>query len=135
MSARAPLAALLSLAVVLSPTPAPAQKLQDIGVTSVGNPVLLEAGTVSRAGGIVTATVRVRFLKPIKAGAVEYKSSRTIAMFDCAKGTVAVKENWYFSDDKGKAIANHKVVGKPGFGSPIKGSLPDVAMAHLCKAS
>lgn len=111
----------------------PAQATTQIGVTSVGNPVLLEPRSVKKgADGIITATVRVKFLKPVKAGATEYRSSRTIAMFDCTTQKVAVKENWYFSDEKGKTVANHKVVGIPGYGSPIKGSLPDVAMAHLC---
>jgi hypothetical protein len=127
----APLAGLL----VLLALPAAAQSRREIGTTSVGNPVLLEPRTVRRgADGIVTAAVRVKFLKPVKAGPVMYRSSRTIAMFDCAKRVVAVKENWYYSDDAGTAVANHKVVGLPGFGPAIKGSLPDVAMAHLCAA-
>jgi hypothetical protein len=110
-----------------------AQPLQEIGTTSVGNPVLLEKGSVKRdAQGIVTATVRVRFVKPVKTPQGEWRSSRTIARFDCAKQVVAVKENWYFFDDAGKKEASHKVVGVPGFGPAIKGSLPDVAMKHLC---
>jgi hypothetical protein len=43
-----------------------------------------------------------------------------------------VKENWYNWDADGRKVANHKVVGLPGFRSPIGGSLPDVAMRHLC---
>jgi hypothetical protein len=111
-----------------------AQATTTIGTTSVGNPVLLETKSVKTgADGIITATVRARFLKPIKAGASEYRASRTIAMFNCTTAKVAVKENWYYSDEKGTKVAQHKVVGIPGYGVTIKGSLPDVAMAHLCR--
>ncbi len=113
--------------------PAAAQKLVEIGTTMVGNPVLLESGSVRRANGIVHATVRARFIQPVKTPNGDLRSSRTIAMFDCAKWVVAVKENWYFLDESGKKIGSHKVVGIPGYGSPIKGSLPDVAMTYLCK--
>ena len=113
--------------------PAAAQKLTEIGTTMVGNPVLLENGSIRRANGIVNATVRARFIQPVKTPGGDWRSSRTIAMFDCTKWVVAVKENWYFFDENGKTIANHKVVGIPGYGSPIKGSLPDVAMGYLCK--
>lgn len=109
-----------------------AQAIDSIGVTSVGNVVLIERRTITRKDGIVTAAVRARFIKPIKAPGGELKASRTIAMFDCAKTLVAVKENWYYWDLKGTKVANHKVVGLPGFSSPIGGSLPDVAMKHLC---
>lgn len=135
---RAVVAAMTVLAVAMPLGAPPAQPkaaaLQEIGTTSVGNPVLLEKGSVSRANGIVTATVRVRFVKPVKTPQGEWKSSRTIAMFDCAKQVVAVKENWYYFDEAGRRQASHKVVGIPGYGPAIKGSLPDVAMAHLCAA-
>jgi hypothetical protein len=111
-----------------------AQPTTQIGITSVGNPVLLESKSVKTgADGIITATVRAKFLKPVKAGTTEYRASRTIAMFNCTTRKVAVKENWYYSDEKGTKVANHKVVGIPGYGTTIKGSLPDVAMGHLCK--
>jgi acyl-coenzyme A thioesterase PaaI-like protein len=126
------LALLLSISVS---APLAAQATTQIGSTSVGNPVLLETRSVKKsADGIVTATVRATFLKPVKAGATEYRASRTIAMFNCTTKKVAVKENWYYSDEKGTKVASHKVVGIPGYGTTIKGSLPDVAMAHLCKA-
>lgn len=116
----------------LAPTRVDAQGLDSIGVTSVGNPVFIEKRSITRKDGIVTAAVRARFNKPVKAPGGELKASRTIAMFDCAKRHVAVKENWYYWDAKGKQVANHKVVGLPGFSSPIGGSLPAVAMQHLC---
>jgi hypothetical protein len=118
---------------LMVPAPLCAQALDSIGVTSVGNIVLIERRSITRADGIVTAAVRARFLKPVKAPGGDLRASRTIAMFDCAKRTVAVKENWYYWDLKGTKVANHKVVGKPGYSSPIGGSLPDVAMRHLCE--
>jgi hypothetical protein len=114
--------------------PVRAQARDSIGTTSVGNPVFVERRSVNTANGIITAAVRARFNKPVKAPGGELKASRTIAMFDCAKKLVAVKENWYYWDAKGTQVANHKVVGLPGFSSPIGGSLPDVAMRHLCAA-
>lgn len=125
---------LLVTVALLTAPPLPAQSLDSIGVTSVGNPVLIERRSITRKDGIITAAVRARFNKPVKAPGGELKASRTIAMFDCAKKLVAVKENWYYWDAKGTKVANHKVVGLPGFSSPIGGSLPDVAMKHLCAA-
>jgi hypothetical protein len=114
---------------------ASAQQRVEIGKTSVGTPVLLEANSVSRHDGIVTATVRVRLQPPLKHSSGDLKSSRTIAMYDCAKQTVATKESWYYLDDAGTKIGLHKTVKLPGFGPSFKGSLADVAMRHLCAAS
>ena len=113
-------------------SPAAAQKLLDIGKTSAGTPVFLETTSVSRANGIVTATVRVRLVPPIKHASGDLRSSRTIAMIDCAKQTVATKESWYYLDEAGKKIGMHKVVKLPGFGPSFAGSLADVAMRHVC---
>ena len=120
--------------LVLAST-ASAQKRVEIGKTSVGTPVLLEANSVSRHDGIVTATVRVRLQPPLKHSSGDLKSSRTIAMYDCAKQTVATKESWYYLDEAGTKIGLHKTVKLPGFGPSFKGSLADVAMRHLCASS
>jgi hypothetical protein len=109
-----------------------ASALQEIGKTSVGTPVFLETKSVSRAGGIVTATVRVKLQPPIKNGAQELRSSRAIGMYDCAKQTVATKESWYFTDDAGRKEGMHRTVKLPGFGPAIKGSLADVVLKHVC---
>lgn len=106
--------------------------LQEIGKTSVGTPVFLETRSVAKAGDVVTATVRVKLVPPIKNGAQELRSSRTIGMYDCAKQTVATKESWYFTDDAGRKEGMHRTVKMPGFGPAIKGSLADVALKHLC---
>ena len=112
-----------------------AQTREQIGTTSVGTPVFLEKGSVSRKEGIVTATVRVKLEPPLKGPTGDLRSSRTVAMFDCTKQTVATKESWYFLDDAGKREGMHKVVKAPGFGPAFKGSLADVAMRHLCVAA
>ena len=107
---------------------------QRIGTTSSGNPVFIDPKSVSTANGITTATVRVEFVEPVETPKGKYTSARTVAMFDCAKHVVAVRENTYYLDEKRNKIAEHKVVGLPGYGTVIKGALPDVAMQHLCGA-
>jgi hypothetical protein len=109
--------------------------LTAIGTTSVGTPVMLETKSVSRAGSIVTATVRVKLQPPLKSAEGELRSSRTIAMYDCAKRTAATKESWYYLDEAGKKEGLHKVVKIPGFSPVFKGSLADVAMQYLCSAA
>jgi hypothetical protein len=47
--------------------------------------------------------------------------------------TVAVKENTYYHDEKTNNVFQRSAAGKPGFGPAIRGTLPDIAMAHLCK--
>lgn len=96
--------------------------------------MFVDARSVTRAQGIVTATVRVQFVEPVATPKGAYTSARTVAMFDCGKRVVAVKENTYYLDEKRNKIAEHKVVGLPGYGTVIKGALPDVAMQHLCGA-
>lgn len=120
------------LLAAIAAVPAAAQQRKEIGKTSVGTPVFLEAASVSRAAEIVTATVRVKLQPPLKHSSGELRSSRTIAMYDCAKNTVATKESWYYLDEAGTKIGMHKTVKIPGFGPSFKGSLAAVAMQHLC---
>lgn len=127
----------LIVAILFVATPNAVQtKWQQIGTTSAGNPVLIDPKSVKKAAdGIITATVRVTFVKPVTTPKGPITASRTIAMFDCAKQVVAVKENTYYHDEKTNRIYQHSAAGKPGFGPAIKGTLPDVAMAYLCKKS
>lgn len=125
------------LATVSLPTPVAAQRAaarQEIGKTSVGTPtpVFLEAQSVSREGTIVTATIRVALVPPLKHPKGELKSSRTIGMYNCAQKTVATKESWFYLDDAGNREGMHRVVKIPGFGPVGKGSVADVALTHLC---
>lgn len=110
-----------------------AQTLTSIGKTVTGTDVLLETKSVARANGIITATLRTLLQPPIKTANGELKSSRSIAMLDCAKMKVATKESWYYFDEKGTKEGMHRKPGIPGFGSVTKGSLGDVALTHFCK--
>ena len=122
----------LSLATPAPPNVAQA-KWQEIGKTSVGNPVYVDPKSVKKgADGIVTATVRVTFVKPASTPQGPITASRTVAMFDCGKKVVAVKENTYYHDEKTNRIYQHSAPGKPGFGPAIKATLPDVALQYLC---
>lgn len=107
---------------------------KEIGRTSVGTPtpVFVEPKTIVRAGGVVTAAVRVALVPPLKHPKGELKSSRTLGMYDCAKRTVATKESWYYLDDAGKQEGMHRQVKIPGFGPVSKGSVADVALTYLC---
>ena len=108
-------------------------KWQEIGKTGVGNPVYLDPRSVKKAAdGIVTATLRVVFVKPTATPKGPITASRTTAMFDCVKKAVAVKENIYFHDEKKGTVFQRSAPVKPGFGTIIKGTLPDVAIAYLC---
>lgn len=137
LSALLAVVACLAVACLAVAHPALAQTakggtLQDIGKTSVGTPVYLETKSVTRANGIVTAAVRVALSPPIKNGATLLKSSRTIAMYDCAKQTVATRESWYYTDEAYKTVGMHRAAKVPGFGPAFGGSLADVAMKYLC---
>ena len=112
-----------------------AQAQQQIGLTSAGTPVMLETRSVTRAGGIITATLRVAMQPPIKTSNGDIVSMRSIAMIDCAKQTTATKERWFYFDAKGTKEARHDKPGIPGFGPAIKGSLADVALVHFCSST
>ena len=130
---RLPLALLAVTALPLVAGPAAAQgRWKEIGKTSVGNPVLLDPKSVKKADGIITATVRVTFVTPVATPQGPLAGSRTVAMFDCAKRVVAVKENTYYHDQAQKKVYQHTAPKVPGYTSPIKGTLPDVAMQYLC---
>lgn len=107
---------------------------QEIGRTVVGNPVFLDLRTMATKAGITTATLRVAFVKPVRTPRGELTSSRTIVLVDCAKRELAVKENWYFHDERANRVYEHKVVAKPGFSKAFEGSMQGVAMRRLCGA-
>ena len=108
---------------------------QEIGKTTSGNPVYVDPKTVKKQpDGTVTATLRVRFLTPVKTGSGEIKSSRSMAMVDCAKRVTATRESSMYFDERGTKLALNTVNKIPGFSSPIKGTPGDLAMQHLCAA-
>ena len=120
------------IALTMVAAVADAQSLTKIGATSAGTPVMLETKSVSKANGITTATLRVALQPPIKTSTEPMVSMRTIMMFDCAKQTTAMKERWFYFDEKFSKQARHDKPGIPGYGPAIKGSLADVGLAHLC---
>ena len=123
------LATLCSLVVQTKQT-----KWQEIGKTGIGNPVLVDPKSVKKdTAGIITATLRVAFVKPVATPNGPITSSRTVAMFDCKKQVVAVKENTYYHDEKANRIYQHSKPGLPGYAKPFQGALPEVAMNYLCK--
>lgn len=123
--------ALALLALVARPAGAQA-RWREIGRTGNDNPVEVDARSVAKAGGITTATLRVRFLKPPKSPKGPITSSRTVVMFDCAARKVAVKENTYYLDERANRVYQHNVVGQPGWGPAIGGSMTAVALDHFC---
>ncbi len=123
----------LAGALVFVARPAGAQ-WAEIGKTSIGNPVFVLAKSVATAkDGMITATVRATFVKPVKTARGELKASKTVVMIDCVKRTIAVRENSYFFDEGMKRVYEKTAPKIPGFSSPIKGTLPDIAMGHLCR--
>ncbi len=126
-------AALVAASVTLLPAAAPAQgRWKEIGTTSSGNVVSVDTRSIKHQGGIITAVVRVRFVHPVESPHGAITSSRTVAMFDCAKHTIAAKENTYFVDERTNRVADHTVNKQPGFGPALKGTLGDVALTYFC---
>jgi hypothetical protein len=123
-----------ALFVLLPATTAHAQtRWKEMGKTSVGNSVYVDPRSIKKVNGIITAHIRVKFEKPVDVSpGVVWKSSQHIAMFDCAKSTVAAKETIYFADTTGKKVVEKKTIAQPGFGSPIGGSMTKVALDYLC---
>ena len=103
-----------------------------IGTTSAGNKVFVESRSVKRTGGLVAANVRVVFTVPVKGAKGTFASYRTSATFDCAKQSLAARENVYYADAKGTKVIDRSVNKLPGFGPALRGSLGDVALKHLC---
>lgn len=106
---------------------------KEIGTTSSGNPVFIDSKKiVTGKDGIITATVRVAYAKPVKVRGGDLTSSRATAMFNCQTSRFAVKDNTLFFDEKTNAVYEKKVNKIPGYGPALTGNFADVAMKHLC---
>ena len=126
-------AALVLLALL--PAVASAQgKWKDIGRTSSGNMVSVDPRSVKRHGNLVDATVRVVFSQPVQTPDGPWATSQTKATFDCAKKSLAAKENVFYADAKERKVTERKVNKVPGFGPALGGSLGDVALRYLCSS-
>jgi hypothetical protein len=122
--------------IALLPTVAHAQKKwAQIGTTANGNPVYVDPSSVKKSGSLVDATVRIVFVKPVETPEGRWMSARTTATFDCAKRSLAAKENVYYGDAKETKIVERKVNKIPGFGPALGGSLGGVALGYLCAAN
>ena len=125
----------LVLALLLVPSLVEAQKKwTPIGTTASGNPVFVDAKSVKRTGSLVAATVRVVFSTPVQTPKGAWMSSRTSATFDCARKSLAAKENVYYGDAKETKVVDRKVNAIPGYGPALGGSMGALALEYLCKA-
>lgn len=125
------LSAILLAAPLLS---ASAQgRWKEIGKTSAGNPVYVDPRSVKKVNGITTAKIRVKFVQPVPAAKGMWYASQHIAMFDCAKSTLAAKESIYYGDKAETKVTERSAPVKPGFGPAIGGSMTQVALDYICK--
>jgi hypothetical protein len=131
--ARMRIAATLLAAFLLRPDVALAQKWKDIGRTPAGNMVSVDPRSVKRTGSLVAANVRVVFTPPVAIAQGTMKSSRTVATFDCAKRSLAVKENTYYADERGAKRLSRTINKLPGYGPALGGSPVAMALDYLCK--
>jgi len=122
-----------ALVLLALPSIALAQKKwTPIGATASGNQVFVDAKSIKRTGTLVAATVRVVFTTSVQTAKGAWMSSRTSATFDCAKKSLAAKENVYYGDAKETKVVDRKVNAIPGYGPALGGSLGDVALRYLC---
>lgn len=103
-----------------------------IGKTSTGNLVYVDPRSVKKVNGIVTARIRVKFTEPVKTPQGSWAASHHIAMFDCAKSTVAAKETIYYSDEAANKIVSRSAPAQPGFSPALGGSMAKVALDYFC---
>lgn len=123
----------VAVAALCSPAALRAQiKWKEIGATSSGNAVYVDPRSVKRSGNLVSGTVRMVFKPPVQTAKGVWKSSRTMATFDCAKRSLAAKENVYYADERGTKVTDRTVNKQPGFGPALGGSLGDVAIRYFC---
>lgn len=126
--------ALLPLAFLAAAAPLAAQgRWKEIGKTTSNNPVFVDPSSVKTKDGIVTARIQVKFVEPVKTPKGEWRLSRHVAMFDCAKRTVAAKSTYYYGDLAARKVVDSSVAKIPGFGSPIGGSMTQIALDYVCR--
>jgi len=107
---------------------------KEIGKTANANTVYIDPRSVKKVNGIITARVRVKFTPPVKTANGTWASSQSLAMFDCAKSSIAAKETVYYADDAGKKVVDRKTNAQPGFGPALGGSMAKVALDYVCAA-
>ncbi len=103
-----------------------------LGTTSSGNAVFAEKRSVKTVDGVIHATVKVVYAKPVTTPKGPLGGAITKGMFDCAKKTVAVKESTLYHDVAKGTVYSKNVVKLPGFGPQMKGTFAQVALEGLC---
>ena len=128
--------AVMLLVLVLSSLAAQSasDRWRQIGTTVTGNPVYLDPKSVTTANGIITARIRTTYTKAVATPKGPITASRAIAMFDCAKKQVAVKESVIWHDERKGTIYEKRAPTQPGFGPAFTSNCSGVALAHLCQA-
>ena len=124
--------ALLVTLTPLIPVAAEAQRWKSIGTTVTGSEVFIDPSSVSKKDSIITATVRVVFKEPTATPKGPITGSRAIAMFNCARKTVAVKENIIWHDERKGTIYEKRTPRQPGFGPVFTSNFSGVALTYLC---
>jgi hypothetical protein len=130
---RIPTLVLCLLAAPAAASHAQTRHWKEIGKTSAGNSVFVDPRSVKNVKGIVSARVRVKFTNPVPTREGNWVTSQHSAMFNCAKSSVASKENVYYSDEKGSHVVKRDKIAIPGFGPALGGSMAKVALDYLCK--
>lgn len=111
----------------------PQTKWQEIGKTSTGNSVYLDGKSVRKApDGIITARIRVTYATPLDTPKGKVTSSRAVAMFNCARHSVATKESVFYLNEAKGLEYRRSTIAKPGFGPALSSTFADVALKHLC---
>lgn len=118
--------------LLLVALPAQAQRWREVGKTSTGNAVFIDPSSVSTRDSIITATVRVVYAKPVDTPKGPITGSRSVAMFNCARKTIAVRENIIWHDERAGRIYEKRTPRQPGFGPVFSSNFSGVALAHLC---
>ncbi len=108
---------LLSLAA-----PAAAQ-WKEIGKTAANSIVSIDPKSIKTKDGITTARIQVKFAEAVATPQGAWRLSRTVAMFNCEKKSVANKSTIYYSDLAATKIVEKREPKIPGFGPAIGGSM------------
>jgi hypothetical protein len=127
--------AVLAASLVTAGTASAQSRWKTVGKTTSGNTVFVDSRSIKRHGDIVDAVVRVTFTKPIAMDGGHVAMERSNAMFNCKARTTATRDNVLYSEAAGKHVVKRTVNKLPGFGSPFKGTPPDLVLTYVCNGA
>jgi|SRR6185503_4546193 len=130
-SIKSTLIAAIAVAAVAPAAQAQA-RWKSVGTTASGNDVSIDTRSVKRHGDVIDATVRVKFATPVAMSGGKVVLERSNGMFNCAARTTATKDNYLYSNAAGTHLVKRTVNVIPGFGSPFKGTPPDLVLQYVC---